>query len=143
MDILGTIKAPILKLIADEVAWLLRNDATHAIADLQALLALEKSAATMLRLAQLYRTAKQYDDAIKWYQQVATAESTNQEARTALAEVMIESGKAENAMTQLEALIQAEPNRADLRSQLATLLVVNQPDKALEQYQAAACDIRR
>ena len=117
---------------------LLRNDTAHAITDLQALLVLEKSTATMLRLAHIYRAAKQYDDAIKWYQQVATAEPANQEAHTALAEVMIESGQAENAMTQLEALIKVEPNRADLRSQLATLLVVNQPDKALEQYQAAA-----
>jgi tetratricopeptide (TPR) repeat protein len=117
---------------------LARNDTTRATADLQALLAVEKSTTTMLRLAALYRVAKQYDDATKLYQQVADAEPANQEARTALAEILIESGQAENAIAQLEALIQAEPKRADLRSQLATLLVVNQPDKALEQYQAAA-----
>lgn len=116
----------------------MRKDLPRATADLQALLAVEKSATTMLRLAELYRTTKQYDEAIKWYQQIIEADSANQEARTALAEVMIESGKAENAVAQLEALIKAEPNRADLRSQLATLLVVNQPEKALEQYQAAA-----
>lgn len=118
--------------------WLARNDATRAAADLQALLAIEKSPATMLRLAHTLRAAKQYDEASKWYQQVADADPANQEARTALAEVLIESGKAENAIAQLETLIKAEPNRADLRSQLATLLVVKQPDKALEQYQAAA-----
>lgn len=119
-------------------AWLVRKDATRAAADLQALLALEKSPALMLQLAHTLRAAKQYDEASKWYQQVAEADPANQEARTALAEMLIESGKAENAIAQLESLIQAQPNRADLRSQLATLLVVNQPDKALEQYQAAA-----
>lgn len=118
--------------------WLARNDAAHAAADLQALLALEKTPATMLRLAHTLRAAKQYDEATKWYQQVANADPANEEARTALAEVMIESGKAENAITQLDTLVKAQPNRADLRSQLATLLVVNQPDKALEQYQMAA-----
>ena len=118
--------------------FLARNDATRAAADFQALLAIEKSTSTMLRLAVLFRAAKQYDEAAKLYQQVADAEPTNQEARTALAEILIESGKAENAIAQLEALIKTEPNRPDLRSQLATLLVVHQPDKALEQYQAAA-----
>ncbi len=118
--------------------FLARNDATRAAADFQTLLAVEKSTPTMLRLAALYRAAKQYDEATKLYQQVTDAEPTHQEARTALAEILIESGKAENAMAQLEALIKTEPNRPDLRSQLATLLVVNQPDKALEQYQAAA-----
>ncbi|MBL8206667.1 MAG: tetratricopeptide repeat protein [Blastocatellia bacterium] len=118
--------------------FLARNDVTRAAADLQALLAVEKSTATMFRLAALYRTSKQYDDATKLYQQVANADPSNQEARTALAEILIESGKAENAVAELEALIKINPNRADLRSQLATLLVVNQPDKALEQYQEAA-----
>jgi tetratricopeptide (TPR) repeat protein len=118
--------------------FLVRNDAARAAADLQALLAIEKSTTTMLRLANIYRAAKQYDEATKWYQQVANADPANQEARTALAEIMIESGQAENAIAQLESLIKAEPKRADLRSQLATLLVVNQPGKALEQYEAAA-----
>lgn len=118
--------------------YLARNDATRAAADLQALLAIEKSTPTALRLAALYRANKQYDEASKLYQQVADTDPSNQEARTALAEILIELGKAENAIAQLESLIKAEPNRADLRSQLATLLVVNQPDKALEQYQAAA-----
>lgn len=118
--------------------FLARNDATRAAADLQALLAVEKSTATMLRLAALQRAAKRYDEATKLYQQVADAEPTNQDARTALTEILIESGQAENAIAQLETLIKDVPNRADLRSQLATLLVVNQPDKALEHYQAAA-----
>jgi cellulose synthase operon protein C len=118
--------------------FLARNDASRAMADLKNLLAVAKSGATMFRLASLHRAAKQYDEATALYQQIAEAEPTNQEARTALAEILIESGKSENAIAQLEALIKAEPNRADLRSQLATLLVVNQPGKALQQYQAAA-----
>ena len=115
-----------------------RNDTAQAINDLRALLALEQSTATMLRLAGLHRTAKQYEEALKIYQQVAEAEPANQEAKTALAEIMLESGKAENAIAQLEVMIKAEPTRADLRSQLATLLVVSAPEKALEQYEAAA-----
>lgn len=118
--------------------FLARHDAARAAADFQALLAVEKSTAIMLRLAALHRATKRYEEATKLYQQVAEAEPTNQEARTALAEILIESGQSENAITQLEALIKAEPNRPDLRSQLATLFMVNQPDKALEQYQAAA-----
>lgn len=118
--------------------FLARNDTARATADLQALLAVEKSTPTMLRLAALYRANKQYDDAAKLYQQVVDNDPAQQEARTALAEMLIESGRAENAIAQLEALIKAEPKRADLRSQLATLLVVNQPDRALEHYQAAA-----
>ncbi len=118
--------------------FLARNETPSAIADFQTLLTIEKSPAIMLRLATLHRAAKQYDEAVKLYQQIAAADPTNQEARTALAEILIESGKSENAIAQLGALIQAEPNRPDLRSQLATLLMVSQPDKALEQYQAAA-----
>ncbi len=115
-----------------------QNNTAQAINDLRALLALEQSPATMLRLAGLHRTARQYDEALKIYQQVAEAEPANQEAKTALAEIMLESGKAENAIAQLAVMIKAEPNRADLRSQLATLLVVSAPEKALEQYEAAA-----
>ena len=115
-----------------------QNNTAQAINDLRALLALEQSTATMLRLAGLHRTAKQYEEAIKIYQQVAETEPANQEAKIALAEIMLESGKAENAIAQLEVMIKAEPTRADLRSQLATLLVVSAPEKALEQYEAAA-----
>ncbi len=118
--------------------FLARNETAGAIADLQMLLTIEKFPATMLRLATLHRAAKQYDEAVKLYQQIAEVEPTNHEVRTALAEILIESGKSENAIAQLEALIQADPKRPDLRSQLATLFMVSQPDKALEQYQAAA-----
>jgi tetratricopeptide (TPR) repeat protein len=51
---------------------------------------------------------------------------------------MIESGKGAEAVAQLESLIKAEPNRADLRAQLAELYLPSQPEKALEQYLAAA-----
>lgn len=118
--------------------FLARNDVPHAITDLQALLAQEKNVAVSLRLASLYRATKQYDEAIKIYQQVIVADAANQDANLALAEVMIESGKAENAIAQLEALLKAAPTRADLRSQLAVLLLSTQPEKALEQYELAA-----
>lgn len=118
--------------------FLARKETDRAITDLKKLADAEKSAAAFLRLATIYRLAKQYDEAIKAYQQAADIEPTNQEVKIALAEVMIESGKAENAVAQLESLIKAEPSRADLRSQLAVLLVVGQPEKALEQYQIAS-----
>jgi tetratricopeptide (TPR) repeat protein len=51
---------------------------------------------------------------------------------------MIESGKGAEAVAQLESLIKTEPNRADLRAQLAELYLPAQPEKALEQYLAAA-----
>src|SRR5262249_60402535 len=58
--------------------------------------------------------------------------------RCGRAAVMIESGKGAEAVAQLESLIKAEPNRADLRAQLAELYLLSQPEKALEQYLAAA-----
>ena len=51
---------------------------------------------------------------------------------------MIDSGKATEAITALEALVKEQPNRADLHAQLAELYLTTQPDKALEHYAAAA-----
>jgi predicted Zn-dependent protease len=57
---------------------------------------------------------------------------------TGLTVALIESGKGDEAISQLESLIKTEPNRADLRAQLGELLMAKSPEKALEQYQAAA-----
>jgi tetratricopeptide (TPR) repeat protein len=130
--------------------FLARGDLGRATADLKAALAMEKITPTMLRLAEIHRQAKQYTEAAALYDQVLAIEPANAEARTALAVIKIEAGKASEAITELEALIKAEPNRADLRAQLAELYLAAQPDKsqpekaleqytkALEQYQAAA-----
>ena len=119
-------------------AFLLKKDFANAAKDLQSLLVISKSTNTMLRLAGIYRNARQYDEAVKLYQQVAESEPNNQAANSAIAEILIESGKSENAKAQLESLIQADPKRADLHSQLALILVVSEPEKALEHYRAAA-----
>ncbi len=115
-----------------------RGNLPRAISDLQAALAIEKTTPTMLRLAEVYHQSKQYPEATNVYQQVLAAEPANHEARAALAAMMIESGKSAEAVAELEALIKADPNRAALRAQLAELYLPTQPEKALEQYAAAA-----
>jgi tetratricopeptide (TPR) repeat protein len=111
--------------------YLTRNDLKAAIEDLRASAEVEPNVPSRLRLAGALAAAKRYDEALSLYRQ------TNNEARTALAAAMIESGKGAEAVAQLESLIKAEPNRADLRAQLAELYLPAQPEKALEQYLAA------
>ncbi len=115
-----------------------RNDLNGARRDLQAALAVEPRLQDKLRLAELHARAKQYNEAITLYQQVLKDEPTNKEAQTALAALLIESGQGKEAVGQLETLIQTQPNRADVRAQLAELYLPTQPEKALEQYSAAA-----
>jgi tetratricopeptide (TPR) repeat protein len=118
--------------------YLARNDLKAAIEDLRASVEIEPNLPSRLRLAGALAAAKRYDEAVSLYRQVLQDEPSNNEARTDLAAVMIESGKGAEAVAQLESLIKAEPNRADLRAQLAELYLPAQPEKALEQYQAAA-----
>jgi len=118
--------------------YLARNDLKAAITDLRAAVEIEPITSTRLRLAGALASAKQYDEAITLYRLILQAEPSNNEARTALAAVMIESGKGAEAIAQLESLVKSEPNRADLRAQLAELYLPSQPEKALEQYIAAA-----
>ncbi len=129
---------------------LARNDLKSAIADLRASIQIgeigkigkigeiEPITPSRLRLAGALARSQQYDEALSLYQQILQAEPSNNEARTALAAVMIESGKGAEAVAQLESLIKSEPNRADLRAQLAELYLPAQPERALEQYLAAA-----
>jgi tetratricopeptide (TPR) repeat protein len=118
--------------------YLARNDLKAAIEDLSASAEIEPTVPNRLRLAAALAAAKRYDEAVPLYQRILQEESSNNEARTALAAVMIESGKGAEAVAQLESLVKAEPNRADLRAQLAELYLPTQPEKALEQYLAAA-----
>ena len=117
---------------------LARKDLKAAIEDLRASIEIEPVIPSRLRLAHTLTAAKQYDEAVSLYQRILQDEPSNNEARVALAAVMIESGKGAEAVAQLESLIKAEPNRADLRAQLAELYLLSQPEKALEQYLAAA-----
>jgi tetratricopeptide (TPR) repeat protein len=128
----------VIALLYRAEVFIARNKLSEAIADLRAAAAIEPLARTRLRLAAAYLQTKQYDEAIALYQEVIKAEPENAEARTALAIAMIDSGKGSEAIAQLESLIKTEPNRADFRAQLAALYLPTQPEKALEQYTAAA-----
>jgi tetratricopeptide (TPR) repeat protein len=119
-------------------ALIAKGRLNEAVADLQSAIAIEPLIETKINLARAYARTKRYDEAISLYREILNAEPSNAEARTDLAAVMIESGKGGEAITQLESLIKAEPNRAALRAQLAELYLPTQPDKALEQYLAAA-----
>jgi tetratricopeptide (TPR) repeat protein len=115
-----------------------RTDFKNAIKDLQAALSLEPRLQDQLRLSEWLARNKQFEEAIALYHQVLKDDPANKEAQIALAALMIESGKNAEAVTQLESLIQTQPNKADIRAQLAALYLVAQPDKALEQYSVAA-----
>ncbi|HKX27175.1 MAG TPA: tetratricopeptide repeat protein [Blastocatellia bacterium] len=115
-----------------------QNRFKEAITDLRAAVALEPLARTKLRLATVYGQLKQYPEALALCREVLSAEPSNLEARTALAATMIESGQGREAIADLEALVKAQPTRADLQAQLAELYLSTQPEKALEQYSAAA-----
>lgn len=117
---------------------LARKDLKAAIEDLRVSIEIDPNISSRLRLAHALTAAKQYDEAVSLYRRILQDEPSNNEARTALAAVMIESGKGAEAVAQLESLIKTEPNRADLRGQLAELYLPSQPEKALEQYMAAA-----
>jgi tetratricopeptide (TPR) repeat protein len=118
--------------------YLARNDLKAAIEDLRASAEVEPNVPSRLRLAGALASAKRYDEAVSLYRQILQDDPSNNEARTALAAAMIESGKGAEAVAQLESLIKTEPNRADLRAQLAELYLPAEPEKALEQYLAAA-----
>lgn len=119
-------------------AFIAQNKLNEATADLRAALALDPATQTKLRLARALAQSRQSDEAIKLYQEVLKDDPANSEAQTALAVAMIESGKGNEAIAQLESLVKAEPNRAAIRAQLAELYLATQPEKALEQYAAAA-----
>ncbi|MBO0798589.1 MAG: tetratricopeptide repeat protein, partial [Blastocatellia bacterium] len=119
-------------------AFISQKRIADAIGDLRSALEIEPLLRTKLRLAAVYLQAKKYTEGIALYQEILKDDPANAEARTALAAAMIESGKGDEAIAHLESLIKAEPNRADLRAQLAELYLPAQPEKALEQYTAAA-----
>ncbi len=118
--------------------FIAKNRFDEAIRDLRSALAIEPISRTKMRLGAAYLQTKQYAEAIALYQDVLKDEPSNNEARTALAVAMIDSGKGNEAIAELETLIKAEPVRADLRAQLAATYLPTQPEKALEQYTAAA-----
>jgi len=125
-------------ILARAEALIGQNKRAAAIADLRAATEIDTSSQTRLRLAELLIAEKQFDEATKLFQGILKSEPDNPEARTGLAAALIESGKAPEAIAQLEGLIKDQPRRADLRSQLGMLYLASEPEKALEQYKAAA-----
>jgi tetratricopeptide (TPR) repeat protein len=130
-------KNPLAFLYRAEV-FIARQKLAEAIGDLRAALALDPSPRTRLRLARALVQARRSDEAIALYQDVLKEDPANDEARTALAVASIESGKGGEAIAQLESLVEAQPDRAALRAQLAALYLPDKPDRALAQYAAAA-----
>jgi tetratricopeptide (TPR) repeat protein len=110
----------------------------EAVADLRASYALDPAQKTRQRLARALAEAREYDESVKLYREILKDDPANSEAQTAIAAAMIDSGKGDEAITQLESLVKAEPARAGLRAQLAELYLAKQPEKALEQYAEAA-----
>ncbi|MFN0119899.1 MAG: tetratricopeptide repeat protein [Blastocatellia bacterium] len=122
--------------------YLARGDETRAIADLQAALKISgKDTGAMLRLAELQARSRP-EEALRLARQVIALDPANGLARNLLASLEMErdldSGEAKQVMAKLDAMVQAEPARADLRAQLADKLLATAPDKALEQYAKAA-----
>lgn len=114
------------------------NRLDDAIAEMRMAEKLDPRPEVRQRLADMYVRAKKYEEAIAIYRQIVKEQPANTQAQTALAALTLESGQAGDAVAQLEALLQTEPNRADIRAKLAELLLPTAPEKALEQYAAAA-----
>ena len=118
--------------------YLQRRDLKAALDDLQVAVRKQPDLAGRLRLAWAYAQNRQNKEALEIYQQVLRDDPANNDARLAVAALTIETGSSEDAIAQLEGLIKLEGNRADLRAQLAELLIRQQPERALEQYLLAA-----
>jgi tetratricopeptide (TPR) repeat protein len=115
-----------------------QNDYEGAIRDLLVVVKTQPQLSDQLLLASLYIQVKRYDQALTLYRQISNENPANVEAQRALAGLMLESGKDQEAIGQLEALLKTAPDDATLRAQLGELYLATNPEKALEQYSAAA-----
>jgi tetratricopeptide (TPR) repeat protein len=118
-------------------AYLAVKNYAKAIEDLKICLQLESTVDDKLFLAEAYGQLKSYDEAIQLYQQVLKDAPENVTAQTALAVLLIESGKGKEAISSLENLAKQFPDRADLHAQLGALYLASSPDKAREEYLTA------
>src|SRR5581483_11542527 len=104
-----------------------RKDLPRAAADLQASLEADKNTVTMLRLAAAYAQAGKSDEAVRLARKVLEIETSNNAAPNLIAAATVESSDARDAIAQLEAMLKAEPNRADVRGRLAEKYLSAQP----------------
>lgn len=117
--------------------FIARKDLPRAAVDLRALCVVSHTPDNLYRLAQVLRADRKYDETIKVLDEVLSIDPSNLEASTARAELLIETGQSRNAREQLEILIKANPRRADLHGQLATLMVVAEPEAGMREYRTA------
>lgn len=117
--------------------WLHRKEFDRAISDLREVVSKTHDPEERQRLAWALWQNRDREGALDQYRQVLNKESTNRQARMAVATLLIELERGSEAIDELEALVKAEPNRPDLQAQLAELLVANEPERALTLYLAA------
>ena len=117
--------------------WLQRKEFARAITDLREVASKTEDLEARQRLAWALWQNRDREEALDQYRQVLSKESTNRQARMAVATLLIELERGSEAVGELETLVKAEPNRPDLLAQLADLLVATEPERALTLYLAA------
>ena len=117
--------------------WLQRKEFARAITDLRDVISKSEDLEARQRLAWALWQNHDREEALDQYRRVLSKESTNRQARMAVATLLIELERGSEAIGELETLVKAEPNRPDLLAQLADLLVATEPERALTLYLAA------
>ena len=117
--------------------WLRRKDFGRAISDLREVVSKSEDQDARQRLAWALWQNRDREEALDQYRQVLSRDTTNRQARMAVATLLIELERGSEAVGELETLVKAEPNRPDLQAQLADLLVATEPERALNLYLAA------
>lgn len=129
-------QTPAMRIRAD--IYIQKKQFKAAIEDLRAAATLDPDIAARLHLAEVLSQAKEFDEAIEIFKKAIAAEPDNSEARAGLALALIDSGRAAEAIIQLEAIAKSQPTRADVHAQLAELYLSSQPEKSLAEYTTAA-----
>jgi tetratricopeptide (TPR) repeat protein len=117
--------------------WLRRKEFGRAIPDLREVVSKSEDQEARQRLAWALWQNRDREEALDQYRQVLNRDTTNRQARMAVATLLIELERGSEAVGELETLVKAEPNRPDLQAQLADLLVATEPERALNFYLAA------
>ena len=117
--------------------WLRRKEFARAIMDLREVVSKSGDLEARQRLGWALWQNRDREEALDQYRQVLSRESTNRQARMAVATLLIELERGPEAVGELETLVKAEANRPDLQAQLADLLVATEPERALTLYLSA------
>jgi tetratricopeptide (TPR) repeat protein len=114
-----------------------RKQYDGAITDLRDLRSQGGDLESQFRLAWALWQNQQSTEALEEYRQILERDPLHRGARMATANLLIELGRRDEAIREFESLIKEEPARADLLAQLAELLVITEPERALELYLSA------